>query len=146
MAEDVKASTGAKSQFFLNDGSQLYQLKEVKSISAPNFSVEEIETTHLESDAKEFAPGDVDFGEFEVVMNYRPGSDTDTKIEEAVAAQAERAFKINVAVRGVLTRTLAGNAIVVGYDRGEITRGGVMEATLRLRATGYVTSAAYSAS
>lgn len=146
MAEDVKASTGAKSQFFLHDGTELYQLKEVKSFPIPGFSVEEIETTHLESEAKEFAPGDVEFEEMEIVLNFRPGSDTDTKLEAAAVSRDERAFKANVAVRGVLKRSFTGNAIVIGYNRGEITRSGVMEATVRLRPTGYVTSAPYSAS
>lgn len=141
MPETVKASTGAKSKFSLHDGTALYQLKEVKSVQIPSFEVEQVETTHLESDAKEYVPGDIDFGEFEVVLNFRPGSDTDTKIEATATAQDERGFKVEVAVRGVLARSYTGNCIVIGYDRGEITRSGVMEATLRLRATGFVTSA-----
>jgi hypothetical protein len=145
MAETTKASTGAKSEFWFNDGAALYKAVQVKSFQLPSPEVEQLESTNLDSDAKEYVPGDTDFGLFEVKINLRPGSDTDTKIEAWVAAQTERAFLANLAVRGVLTRSYAGNAIAVGYDHGDIQRSGVMEATVKLRATGAVTSAAYVA-
>lgn len=145
MAETTKASTGAKSEFWLHDGTALYKLVQVKGFGLPSPEVEQLESTNLDSDAKEFVPGDTDFGEFEVKLNLRPGSDTDTKIEASVAAQVERAFKANIAVRSVLTRSYDGNVIPVAYDRGEINRSGIMEATLKLRSTGAVTSSAYVA-
>lgn len=145
MAELTKASTGAKSQFWLNDGTALYQLREVKNFQIPSPQLEEHESTHLDSDAKEFVPGDIDFGEFNVVLNFRPGSDTDTKLEAALAAQTERAFAAHVAVRGVLTRSYTGNCIVKAIDRGEVSRSGVMEVTVTCRSTGAITSAAYVA-
>lgn len=144
MAEDTKASTGAKSQFWLHDGSALYQLRQVKNFKIPSPELEELECTHLDSDAKEYAPGDTDFGEFDVVLNFRPGSDTDTKLEAALAAQTERAFAAHVAVRKVLTRSYTGNCLVKKIDRGEVNRQGIMEATVTCRATGTVTSAPYS--
>src|SRR4051812_30928362 len=127
MAETTKASTGAKSEFWFNDGTALYKAVQVKSFQLPSANVDQLESTNLDSDAKEFVPGDTDFGTFEVKLNLRPGSDTDTKLEAWVAAQTERAFLANVAVRSVLTRSYAGNAIAQGYDRGDIQRGGVME-------------------
>jgi hypothetical protein len=147
MPETTKASTGAKSQFHLFDGAALYKLNQVKSFGLPSPEVEQIESTHLESDAKEFIPGDTDFGEFEVKLNLRPGSTTDLLLEDAAADQsgADLAFRGILAVRGVLTRQYDGNCNVVAYDRGEINRSGVMEATARLRATGAVTSSAYVA-
>lgn len=145
MAELTKASTGAKSEFWFNDGTALYRARQVKNFGLPNPEVEQLEATSLEDDAKVFIPGDTDFGEFEVVLNFRPGSDTDTKLEAWLAAQVERAFKANVAVRKVLTWSYDGNAILVGLDRGEISRGGVMEVTATLRSTGAVTSSAYVA-
>jgi hypothetical protein len=111
MAETTKASTGAKSEFWFNDGTALYKAVQVKGFGLPSPEVEQLESTNLDSDAKEFVPGDTDFGEFEVKLNLRPGSDTDTKIEAWVAAQVERAFKANIAVRSVLTRSYDGNAI-----------------------------------
>lgn len=145
MADTTLASTGAKSEFWLNDGTSLYRLRQVKNFGLPSPEREQLESTSLESDAKEFVPGDIDYGEFEVVVNLRPGSDTDTKIEAAVTAGVERAFKANLAVRNTLTRSYDGNAIAVAYERGDINRGGVMEATLRLRSTGAVTASAYVA-
>lgn len=145
MSEDTKASTGAKSQFWLHDGSALYQMRQVKNFQIPSPEYEELESTHLDSDAKEYVPGDTDFGEFNVVMNFRPGSDTDTKLEAALAAQEERAFAAHVAVRKVLTRSYTGNCLVKKIDRGEVNRSGVMEVTVTCRSTGAVTSAAYSA-
>lgn len=147
MAETQKASTGKKSQFFLHNGTVLYKLNQVKSFGLPSPETEQLESTHLESDAKEFISGDTDFGEFEVKLNLRPGSDTDLQLEDAAADDSgdDIAFKGNVAIRGVLSRSYDGNANVVAYDRGEINRSGVMEATARLRATGPVTSSAYVA-
>jgi hypothetical protein len=145
MAETQKASTGAKSEFWFNDGSALYKAKQVKSFQLPSPSVEQLESTTLESDAKEFVPGDTDFGTFQIKLNLRPGSDTDTKIEAWVAAQTERAYQFNTAERGVLTRMYTGNAVAQEYDHGEVQRSGVMEATLTLRSTGAMTSAAYVA-
>jgi hypothetical protein len=145
MAETQKASTGAKSEFWFNDGTALYKGRQVKSFQLPSPSVEQLESTTLESDAKEFVPGDTDFGTFQVKLNLRPGSDTDTKIEAWVAAQTERAYQFNTAERGVLTRMYTGNAVAQEYDHGEVQRGGVLEATLTLRSTGAMTSAAYVA-
>lgn len=145
MAETTKKSTGAKSEFWFNDSSALYRAREVRSFGHPGFNVEQLDATSLESDAKEFIPGDVEFQEFDVVIYYRPGSDTDTKLEAWVAAQVERAIKLNRAVRSVLTRSYDGNAIAVSYIAGDAERGTVGTATLRLRPTGYFTSSAYVA-
>jgi len=145
MAETTKKSTGAKSEFWFNDGSALYRAREVRSFGHPGFNVEQLDATSLESDAKEFIPGDVEFQEFDVTIYYRPGSDTDTKLEAWVAAQVERAIKLNRAVRSVLTRSYDGNAIAVSYIAGDAERGTVGTAVLRLRPTGYFTSSAYVA-
>src|SRR5512139_3235179 len=98
MAETTAKSTGAKSEFWFNDGSALYRAREVFTIGHPGFEVEQLDATSLESDAKEFIPGDTEYQEFDVVIYYRPGSDTDTKLEAWVAAQEERDFRINRAV------------------------------------------------
>lgn len=144
VSEGQLASTGAKSELWLHDGTALYKLVQVKSFKLPSAERERIESTHLASDAKEYVPGDLDFGEFEAVLNLRPGSTTDTLCETLAAGQADVAFKACLAVRGTLTRDYTGTCIVLGYDHGEINRKGVMEATLKLAASGAVTSAAHS--
>ena|SRR5213596_2708809 len=145
MAETTFKSTGAKSEFWFHDGSALYRAREVQSLGHPGFEVEQLESTSLESVAKEFVPGDTEYQEFDVVIYYRPGSDTDAKLEAWVNAQTERAFKINRAVRGTLTRSYDGNAIAVSYLPDEAQRGEVTKATVRIRPTGAVTSSAYVA-
>jgi hypothetical protein len=110
MAETTKASTGAKSEFWFNDGAALYKAVQVKAFScrAPRSSSSNRPTlTPTPRNMCRATP----ISAFEVKINLRPGSDTDTKIEAWVAAQTERAFLANIAVRGVLTRSYAGNAI-----------------------------------
>ena len=145
MAETTKKSTGAKSEFWFDDGTALYRAREVQSFGHPGFEVEQLDATSLESEAKEFIPGDVEFQEFDVTVYYRPGSDTDAKLEAWAAAQVERAIKINRAVRGVLTRSYDGNAIAVSYLPDDAERGTVGTAVVRIRPTGFMTSSAYVA-
>ena len=145
MAETTVKSTGAKSEFWFNDGTSLYRAREVFTIGHPGFEVEQLESTSLESVAKEYVPGDTEYQEFDVVIYYRPGSDTDTKLEAWVSAQVERAIKINRAVRGTLTRSYDGNAIAVSYLPDDAARGEVGKATLRVRPTGAITSSSYVA-
>jgi len=145
MAETTLKSTGAKSEFWFYDGSALYRAREVKNFGHPGFEVEQHDATSLESVAKEFIPGDIEYQEFDVVIYYRPGSDTDTKLEAWALAQTERAIKINRAVRGVLTRSYDGNAIAVSYMPDDAQRGEVGTAVLRVRPTGAITASAYVA-
>jgi hypothetical protein len=145
MTETTQKSTGAKSEFWFYDGAALYRAREVFTIGHPGFEVEQLESTSLESVAKEYIPGDTEYKEFDVVIYYRPGSDTDSKFEAWVNAQTERAIKINRAVRGVLTRSYDGNAIAVSYLPDDAARGEVGKATVRVRPTGAITSSAYVA-
>lgn len=145
MAETTLKSTGAKSEFWFNDGTALYRAREVANFGHPGFEVEQLDATSLESEAKELVPGDIEFQEFDVVIFYRPGSDTDTKLEAWALAQTERAIKINRAVRGVLTQSYDGNAIAVSYLPDDAQRGEVTKATVRVRPTGFVTTSAYVA-
>jgi hypothetical protein len=142
MAETTAKSTGAKSEFWFNDGTALYRAREVFTMGHPGFEVEQLDATSLESVAKEFVPGDIEYQQFDVVIYYRPASDTDTKLEAWAAAQVERAIKINRAVRGTLTRSYDGNAILVSYMPEEAARGEVTKATLTLRPTGAITASA----
>lgn len=141
--ETTKASTGSKSQFWLHDGTALYQLVQVRSFKLPSPSRDRVESTSLEDDNKVYVPGDLDYGEFEVMINLRPGSTTDTLLEAAVAAADDRAFKAVLAVRNTPTRNYTGSAVVLGYEKGEINRKGVMEGTIKLAMSTALTNAAY---
>lgn len=145
MAEATLKSTGAKSEFWFHDGSALYRAREVFTIGHPGFEVEQLDATSLESTAKEFIPGDIEFQPFDVTIYYRPGSDTDAKLEAWALAQTERAIKINRAVRGTLTRSYDGTALAVSYIPGDAERGEVGKAVVNIRPTGFFTSSAYVA-
>lgn len=145
MAESTLKSTGAKSEFWFHDGTAMYRAREVFTIGHPGAEDEEFDSTSLESDAKEFVPGDTEFQPFDVVLYFRPGSDTDLKLEAWRAAKTERAIKINRAVRGVLTRSYDCIALAKSYLPDDAARGEVQKATLNVRPTGAVTSSAYVA-
>lgn len=141
MADNQLAGTGHRGQFWLDNLSGvLTRLGQVVSFNLPTAERDEVEITHLDSDAKEYAPGLADFGEFEVVLNFRTGSDTDVLLAEAAASQTVRDFKAVVPIRGVLTTDYLGSAFVKSYERGEVTVDGKLEATVTLRMTGALTS------
>lgn len=146
MADTQLAGGGWGGEFHLNDGTSLFELKQVVSFTLPQDERDQIEITHLKStnQRREFAPGLIDGGEFEVVVNLRAGSDTDTKVAAAFAAGTARAFKAVIPERGVATWDVTGNAIVTGYDRGEVNAEDKMEATITLKPTGAVTEAAHT--
>jgi hypothetical protein len=143
MADNQLAGTGHRAQFWLdNDTNVLTRINHVTSIGLPSAERDEVDVTHLDSDAREYAPGLSDFGEFEIALNLRPGSDTDLLLEEAVEAGDERDFKVVLPIRGTLVREYTGTCFVKAYDRGDVTVDDKMEATLTCRATGAVTSGA----
>lgn len=141
------AGSGWGGEFHLHDGTALYELVQVVSFTLPSDEVDEIDITHLKSAGRrrEYAEGLIDGGEFEVVLNYRPLSDTDIKIRAWQAAGGPRAFKAVIPERGTKTAQITGNAVLRGYDQGEVNAEDKMESTLTLRVTGAVTVAAYTA-
>lgn len=150
MAETAEASIGYNGEVWLSTDAtegNLVQLVQVVSFDIPQDQVERVETTHLKSPnrRREYTAGLVDGGEAEVVLNFRPGSDTDQLLEDALMAGDERAVRFNVPHLGVLAWTYDTTAIVTGYDRGTVAAGDKMEATVTLAISGAVTSAAYAA-
>lgn len=145
--ETQLAGTGWGGEFWLNDGTTLYELRQVVSFTLPQDETDEVDITHLKSAGRrrEYAEGLIDGGEFEVVLNYRAQSDTALKISAWQAAGGPRAFKAVIPERGVPTEQFTGNVVLRGFDRGEVNAEDKLEATLTLRITGPVTIAAYSA-
>lgn len=143
MAETQKASTGHRSQFWLHDGVALVRCMEVKSIKFPTAERGEQPSTHLDSDAEEYVPTLPDYGDFEVVLNHRDGSDTDVLLAAAFADPDERDFKIVLANRGALVTDSTGAAILKRYELPELTVDTVQESTAIFRMTGAVTKAAH---
>ena len=149
MAEDTEASTGYAGEVFLSTDStvaNLTELVEVVSFSLPSDTAERVETTHLKSPnrRREYTTGMIDPGELEVTLNFRPGTDTDLLIEAALTSGDLRAVRFNIPELGVLKYTYDTTVTVLGYDKGEVTADGKMEATVTLAVSGAVTASAYT--
>ena len=150
MAEDTEASTGYAGEVFLSTDStvaNLTELVEVVSFSLPSDTAERVETTHLKSPnrRREYTTGMIDPGELEVTLNFRPGTDTDLLIEAALTSGDLRAVRFNIPELGVPKYTYDTTVTVLGYDKGEVTADGKMEATVTLAVSGAVTASAYVA-
>ncbi len=148
MAETQEASIGWGGEVWLSTDDtigNLDELVQVVSFTLPDNTTDRVETTHLKSPnrRREYTAGLVDGGEVEVVLNFRPGSDTDQAIEDAVAAGDERAVRFVVPNLGVAAWDYTTTGIVTGYNRGSVTADGKMEATMTVAITGAVTSAAH---
>lgn len=149
MPETQKPSTGWNGEVWLSTDdttANLEELVQVVSFSLPSDTVERVQTTHLKSPGRrhEYTSGMIDGGEVEVVLNFRPGSDTDELIEAALAEGDPRAVRFNVPELGVLTRSYTTTVQVLGYDKGSIEVDGKMEATVTLAISGAVTRAPYT--
>lgn len=144
MAETQEPSIGWGGECHLFDGTALYELKHVVSFGLPNEQADEVEVTHLKSPnkRKEFIAGLSDGGEVQVVLNYRPGSTTDTLIAAARAARDVRQVKFVIPEDGEPAWEITTSCFVKGVDRGTISAGDKMEVTVTLRITGAQTEAA----
>jgi hypothetical protein len=141
MADDQLAGIGWGGEFWLGDEavpSVLTELTQVKSFTLPQDEAERVEISHLKSPGRrrEYAPGMIEPGEFEVVLNYRAGSDTDQLIATALTDGISRPFKAVIPERGQPVRDWTGFATVSGYDRGEVNVDDAMEATVTLTIDG----------
>lgn len=149
MAETQLPSIGWGGEFWMSTDAteaNLEEMVQVVSFGLPNDEVEEVETTHLKSPnrRREFISGLRDGGEVEVVLNYRPGSDTDAAIRGALAAGDKRYVRFVVPNTGSAAYEIDTTVIVRSYDRGEVTADEKMEATVTLRVTGDETQTAAS--
>ncbi len=138
------AKTGYGGEFWLGNAADvLTELVEVVSFTMPNGEVETVEATHLKSPnrRREYISGMIEDGELEVVLNYLPGSATDTLILTALSDGDSRPYKA-IIPRLVANWMINGTCIVTGYDRGSVEADGKMEATMTVRLTGASTEAA----
>jgi hypothetical protein len=149
MAETQKASTGFNGEIWISTdetAANLAELVQVVSFSLPADTGERVETTHLKSAGRrrEYTSGLTDPGEIEVVLNFRPGSDTDLLLEAARAAGDDRYVRLGVPELGVLTRQYDFLGVVLTYDKGTIEADGKMEATVTIAINGTVTPGAWT--
>ena len=144
MAETQKASIGWGGEFWMHDGTTLKELVQVVSFTLPQDEIDDVETTHLKSPdrRREFIAGMRDGGEISVVMNYRPLSDTDELCRDAMALGDVRPIRFVIPQGGVAAAQVDTTGYVRGYDRGEVTADGKMEATLTIKISGAETQVA----
>lgn len=147
MAETQEPSIGWGGEFWLatdDTVGTLVELVQVVSFSIPAVEVDEVETTHLKSTGqfKEYTDGLKDGGEVEVAFNFRPGSDTDEMLDDWEDGRGKRKVRFIVPLQGDTVKSYTASAVFRGYDRGTISPGEKMEATLRVRISGAVTRAA----
>jgi hypothetical protein len=148
MADDQLAGTGHRGQVWLSTdqtAANLERINQVKSFSIPRKLREFLETTHLDSDAKEYAPALPDFDEFDIVTNYRPGSDTDLALQDAADDDDPRLMRLMVPVRGVLTRQISFLCYLTYAPADEVEAQTIMESTATVRVTGGITIEPYAA-
>lgn len=149
VGETQKARIGWGGEFWLSSddtAANLNEMVQVVSFGLPEDKVDEVETTHLKSPNKrrEFIGGLIDGGEVDVVLNYRPGSDTDIAARDALRSGTTRACLFVVPdEEGIPEWQVATSGIVKGYSRGEVVADGKLEATLTLKVTGDSTEGAY---
>jgi predicted secreted protein len=149
MADDQLAGIGWGGEFWLDDDAAvpvLTELVQVKSFTLPQDEVEQVDISHLKSPGRrrEYAPGMIEGGEFEVILNMRAGSDTDQLLAKALTDGNLRAYKAVIPERGIPVWDVEGETIVVGYDRGDVNVDDAMEATLTLKVTGAPVEAAHT--
>lgn len=150
MADDQLAGIGWNGEFWLDDTGgatpTLTELVQVKSFTLPQDKVDQVDISHLKSPGRrrEFAPGMIDGGEFEVTLNFRAGSDTDQLCQDALNAGDTRSFKAVIPERGVPVWDISGECVVTGYDRGEINVDNPMEAKLTCKITGAPSEVAHT--
>lgn len=135
MAETQEASVGWGGEFHFHDGTALYEARQVVSFTLPNPEFEETESTHLKSANRyrEFIDALVSGGDVQVVVNYRPGSDTDTKLTAWRTSRAIRDIKFGIPETGTLAVEISTTGKCNQIDRGEVAADGKLEATITIR-------------
>jgi hypothetical protein len=147
MPETQQDTTGRKSEVWIEDspGAGTYtRLYRVKSFGHPKATRDQLESTSLEDDAKTFVPGDLDFDAFNIVTNFRAGSDTDTRLNALATGEDEIGVIMIRAERGVLTQQYSFNMLVLNYGPDDAERSTVTTATASCKSTGTVTRAPYT--
>lgn len=136
MPETVSPSLGYKDEFHLFNGTALYKLRGVKEFDVPNGGTrEQVEVTDLDAPnwRRQYINGFYEDSDFEVLLNYRPLSDTDVLLVDARETGDTREFKAVLAEDGVLVAQITGTARCTGYAPGRVAVGDVKEATATFR-------------
>jgi hypothetical protein len=147
MAETQLASVGYMGAVSLFNGTSLYELREVKGFDIPNLGErEQVEITHLKSPdwRRAYTSTFFEDSDFNVMLNFRPLSDTDVLLADALGDGDTRAMKIVLPQNGVPVAQIELTARCINYTRGEVSPNDVMEATATFRVVTIGAIAAYA--
>jgi hypothetical protein len=136
MAETAEATVGYMGEFHLHNGSSLYELVQVKSFDIPTTGArEQVETTSLKSPGwrRQHVSTFYEDSEFNVILNSRLLSDTDTLLADALADGDTRAFKAVIPENGEPAAQIEGTCRCINYTRGTVSPDEVIEATATFR-------------
>lgn len=118
-----------------NDSPLTYTaVSEVTNFSGFDGQAAEIDTTHLQSTAKEYLMGLQDFGNFQIDVNYLPGDSGQDLMRAAKASRAVKNFRITFSDNSTAT--------FQGYVSSAPISGGVdskVDGSFNIRITGDVT-------
>jgi hypothetical protein len=148
MAETQDPTVGYGGEFHLHNGTTLYELNHVKEFDIPGEGPrEQEETTHLKSPDwhREYVSTFYEDSDFEILLNTRVLSTTDVLLSTAVGDGDARAFKAVIPENGAPASQIEGTARCIGYSRGRVTPGGVLEATATFRVVTIDAAEAYAA-
>ena len=148
MAETQKASVGYMGAVSLHNGTTLFELNQVTGFDIPNIGQrEQVETTHLKSASfrREYVSTFYEDSDFNVMLNFRPRSDTDALLTSALNTGDTRSMKIVLPENGVPVAQMTLTARCINYDRGKVAPNDVMEATATFRVVSITDIAAYVA-
>lgn len=148
MAETQEASVGYMGEAWLGNPSTLYELNQVKNFQIPGPGQrDQAETTHLKSPGwrRSYVSTFHADSDFDVVLNSRPLSTTDTLLAGAAGDDVVRPMKLVLPENGVPVAQIELTVKCLGYERGEVSIDGVMEATATFRVVTISAIAAYVA-
>jgi Lambda phage tail tube protein, TTP len=136
MAETQVASVGYMGEVWLHNGTALYELVEVTGFDIPSKGErEQVEKTHLKSPdwRREYLSTFYEDADFNVMLNYRPLSDTAVLLDAAHGAGNTRAMKMVIPQNGVPFAQIELTARCLNVTRGEVGANDVMESTATFR-------------
>jgi hypothetical protein len=136
MAETQDASVGYMGAAWLHNGTALYELVQVKGFDIPTVGErEQVETTHLKSPnwRREYVSTFYEDSDFNIMLNFRPLSDTDVLLADALGDGDVRPMKIVIPENGLPVAQIELTARCINYSRGEVAANDVMESTATFR-------------
>ena len=118
MSTDASSSQGCVLKMETSPGSGVFTaIDQLTSIDGPSETVNQIDTTHLSSTAKEYIGGLEDGGEVSGTMYYAANNAQHQQLRTAKDAQTLTAFRLelNDAISATVTR-IAFSAIVTAFS------------------------------